>query len=303
MATTPADDGRLVREVGEWTGYKLDIVEAYAQHFATACKDKARAWFFIDGFCGPGVNRVKPAQTLRWGSPVLGLLADPPFKRCIAMDLSERDVEALRSRVQQFGDRAVVEVGNCNVDLLPLMERTITGGDRFQPCLALLDPEGPHLAWSTVAAISRFRRGRRKAEQLILLPTHMGFIRELPLHNPITSWAERDLRRVYGNDDWRGIWERRKETGDTDRATTEYVQLYEEQLRALGYRTVLDVEIKREGRRGPTLYFLIFATDHPAGERIMDSLFDSAVPEREDPLGQLSLGLRLPRRKRTRGSG
>lgn len=302
MADVPPDDGLPAREVGLWTTYKLAIVETYTNHFATVCKNHAKKWFFVDGFAGPGVNTVKGSGERVWGSPMLGLRAQPPFALSIATDLSVSNIDALRARAttEGFADRAVIEVADCNTDLLPLMTQHISGGDRYRPCLALLDPEGPHLAWETVAAMSRFRLGRRKVEQLILLPTHMGFIRELPLHKPITEWAERDLRRVYGNDDWREIWQRRLQTGDTDRATTEYVRLYEEQLRALGYAYVQDLEVKMDGDRGPTLYFLIFASDHPVGHRIMGHLMDTVMRRIEEPSGQQTLNIRTPRRRRTR---
>lgn len=54
-------------------------------------------------------------------------------------------------------------------------------------------PEGSELDWDTVAAISRFKKGHYKAEQLILLPTHTGFIRQLFVNRPLEEWAENNL--------------------------------------------------------------------------------------------------------------
>ncbi len=48
--------------------------------------------------------------------------------------------------------------------------------------------------------------------------------------------------------------------------------MYGDGLKSLGYKTVLDRQIKKEG--GQPMYFLIFATDNAAGERIMDSVFN-----------------------------
>ncbi|MCA1680525.1 MAG: hypothetical protein LC777_17035, partial [Actinobacteria bacterium] len=53
---------------------------------------------------------------------------------------------------------------------------------RDAPAFAFLDPEGSELAWDTVTAIAEHNpKPYKKVEQLILLPTDMGFVRTLPL--------------------------------------------------------------------------------------------------------------------------
>ena len=290
---TPPDDGLVVREAGPWVKDKLGILAQYLPAFGKACKDKAPNWFYVDAFAGSGLNRIRKTGELVWGSPLIALRADPPFTRCAFLDSGTAEVQALRRRTAPYGARAVVRQGDCNTALLPLMQEAV---DPRAPCLCVFDPEGPNLDWRTVASVARFKRaGFSKVEQLILFPTDTGFIRELPRERQIEGWGERDLRRVFGNDDWRAIYERRRRDEiSADDARTEYVRLYADQLRhQLKYKTVLDRPVRTHGWGGRILYFLLFATDNDAGKRIMDSCFDYVPPS-----DQLTFGFKVARKRR-----
>jgi hypothetical protein len=76
------------------------------------------------------------------------------------------------------------------------------------------------------------------------------------------------------------------------------VRLYAGGLRRLGYKTVLDRQIMKS--TGHPMYFLIFATDHGAGERIMNHCFDQVRIRVQEELGQGQLFMTkdAPRRRR-----
>jgi hypothetical protein len=63
--------------------------------------------------------------------------------------------------------------------------------------------------------------------------------------------------------------------------------MYGDGLKRLAYKTVLDRQIKKAS--GQPMYFLIFATDNAAGERIMDSVFDRVRLRVKEELGQATL--------------
>jgi three-Cys-motif partner protein len=274
------DDDLLTREAGPWVLDKLGIVACYAHGFAIASQ-RERRWYCIDGFAGPGVITLKGSGLRVPGAPLIALRTQPEFRRCIMLEQNRIAVEALRARTAEFGDRAVVERGNVNVDLVPLI---YTHAARSQPCLCVLDPEGAELQWATVAAIADFKRGLpHKVEQLILLPTDTGFIPDLPRRDEPPELVQRDLRGIFGNDRWREIYIRRRRGALTpDEARTEYVRLYARGFRDLGYRTVLARPILRHGRLGATMYFLIFATDDEAARTVMDRCFET-VSSKEPP--------------------
>jgi three-Cys-motif partner protein len=147
--------------------------------------------------------------------------------------------------------------------------------ETWAPCLVLLDPEGTELAWKTVEAVAAFKTGKTKAELLILLPTHMGFLRMLPTENDEAIQPDK-IDSMFGTDEWREIWsDKRKFWLTPKQATDRYVELYAEQLRRLGYAQVLSRVIKTRGQIGRPMYHLLFATDHAAGVKIMDHCFST----------------------------
>jgi three-Cys-motif partner protein len=259
-----------VRASKLWTRDKLGVIELYASGFGVACSKKSRQWYYVDGFAGCGVNEIEGTGELLAGSPLLGLEAEPAFTRCALMDSGARNVTTLKKRTAIYGDRAVVERGDANVDLLRLMHEVVNPG---RPCLCLLDPEGIELDWQTIEAISRFRKGDRKVEQVILFDGD-GVRRVMPLFGE--PWGEPKLERFWGPAEWRPVWERRRQGRLTaEQAQTEYLRLYVEQIRGLGYAKVLNKAVRHSGHTGKVEYFLVFATDHPTGEKIMRSCFKS----------------------------
>jgi three-Cys-motif partner protein len=267
--------------VGPWTVDKLEIIWRYLPAFAKACQ-RAPSFHFIDGFSGPGVNGIEGERVA--GSPLLALEASPRFPSCLFMEHNDVTREALRKRTTAY-KRARVQKGNCNTDLIPAM-RDVLG--EWDPALVLLDPEGTELAWTTVASIAGFKTRRTRLEQLILLATHTGFLRMLREDGTVPDWAAERMTYMYGNEKWRDIHRRRaRKEIDTDRATTEYVSLYGDGLRALGYKHVLDREIRDRGFRGKLRYFLIFATEHEVGYKIMDHIFNTVTSSPPEPQGTL----------------
>lgn len=286
----PPEDGLADREAGSWALVKLRILKCYINGFVNATK-QARHRYYVEGFSGPGVNRIRGSDERVWGSPFIAIGAEPEFDMALFLDRDETAVEALRGRTEVVRNRVLVQRGDCNADLVPWMGSRL---DRSSPTLCVLDPEGADLAWTTVKSIAAFKSAGRKVEQLILLPTDTGFIRTLFLHRELEPWAISLVDRIYGNDRWRGIYERRRRDELTpDDARTAYVQLYGEGLRELGYETVLDRAVQKDAG-GSTLYFLVFATDDSAGTRIMDHCFDSVWAEEQPTLP----GIKGPRRRR-----
>ncbi|MGH2878622.1 MAG: three-Cys-motif partner protein TcmP [Solirubrobacteraceae bacterium] len=290
-----AADGYPARDAASWTEEKLMILDAYLNAFARACRT-AGGWYALDLFAGTGLNWSTIRDREINGSALIALEAQAP--EAIKVVVAENHAgafEALVHRTERYGNR----VERFNNDANKIVETMLGVIPRRAPAFAFLDPEGSELEWPTIEAIAAHKREHSpyKIEQLILFPTDMGFVRLAPDHPELVT-------RIYGHDGWRAIYARR-ESGkiSAEEARGEYVRMYAEGFTRLGYETVLDRQIKKSN--GQPMYFLIFATDNDAGERIMDWVFDRVRLRVQEELGQTTLfdmesG---PRERRLNGGG
>jgi len=285
-----ASDGLPTRVAPSWTEEKLMILESYLAAFAAACK-KAGGWYGLDLFAGPGLNWSETRDCERNGSPIIALEAKSPgATQIIAAESYKQSYEALCQRTKPYGDRIQLFNDDANQIVGDMLAPIPTRA----PTFAFLDPEGSELDWKTVEAVADHKRGHSptKIEQLILFPTDTGFVRLAPEHPDLVT-------RIFGHEAWREIYERRLAGQlSADDARGEYVRLYADGLRKLGYKTVLDRQIAKSN--GQPMYVLIFATDHDAGERIMDHCFDQVRIRVQEELGQIQMFplSEAPRRKR-----
>jgi three-Cys-motif partner protein len=289
-----ATDGYPARDAASWTEEKLMILDAYLNAFAKACA-AAGGWYGLDLFAGTGLNWSTTRESEINGSALIALEARPPEAIKVAVAESHAGAfDALVHRAYRYGDR----VECFNEDANEIVEDMLALVPRRAPAFAFLDPEGSELEWPTVEAIAEHKRGHSsyKIEQLILFPTDMGFVRLAPDHPELVT-------RIYGHDGWKDIYARRESHQiSAEMARSQYVRLYAEGFKRLGYATVLDRQVKKSN--GQPMYFLIFATDNEAGERIMDWVFDRVRMRVKEELGQTTLfdmgsG---PRKRRLNGS-
>ncbi len=266
------------------------ILDSYLNAFSKACRS-AGGWYGLDLFAGIGLNWSTTRAEEINGSALIALEARAPCaRRVILAEQEPACFEALTRRTEPYGDR----VARFNADANEAVEDMLARVPRRAPAFAFLDPEGSELAWETVAAIAAHKRGHspNKVEQLILFPTDMGFVRLAPEHPELVT-------RIFGHERWKGIFEARERGRiSAEQARGEYVRMYGAGLKMLGYETVLDRQIKK--CNGGPMYFLIFATDNAAGEKIMDSVFDQVRLRVQEELGQATLfDMRSgPRRRR-----
>jgi three-Cys-motif partner protein len=274
-----ASDGHPARDAPSWTEEKLMILDAYLNAFAKACQ-RAGGWYGLDLFSGTGLNWSTTRDVAVDGSALIALEAEsPPATRVILAEKHVGAFGALTQRTEPYGDRAIRFNDDANrivADMLALVPRRA-------PAFAFLDPEGSELEWETAVAIAEHKRGEspNKIEQLILFPTDMGFVRLAPDHPELVT-------RIYGHDGWKDIYELRSTNKITaEQARGDYVRLYAEGFTKLGYRTVLDRQIKKAN--GSPMYFLVFAADNDTGEKIMDWVFDRVRLRVTEELGQTTL--------------
>jgi three-Cys-motif partner protein len=278
-------DGLPARDADTWTEEKLRILDCYARGFAKTTQ-KAGGWYGLDPFAGAGLNYSVAQGVEIHGSPLVLLNAGTPeATEVLLCEADPQTRQVLEQRIESYKPRGVVFPGDANSAIVDMLDRV----PRQAPAFAFLDPEGSELAWETIVAVFDHKRGERwKVEQLILFPTDMGFVRLAPDHpDKVTN--------IFGHERWLEIFDaRRSDQITADEARGAYVRLYADGLRQLGYETVLDRQITKAN--GQPMYFLIFATDHDAGERIMDHCFDRVEVKLQE-----TLFAPTSRRKRLKG--
>jgi three-Cys-motif partner protein len=203
---------------------------------------------------------------------------DAAFTRLRFFEL-EPYATRLRSAIapRAAGRDVAVAAGDCNSTINGVLADLAP--HNWAPTFAFVDPNGPDVHWSTLEALSNFKRPERTKTEIWLLLTAGMFIRTLRRDGVVRDEDALKLDRMYGTDQWRAIYEARVggvlEPGE---AREEYVNLMRWRLeRVLGYKWTHPLEIFNE--RGHSIYHMIFATDHEAGNRIMTSLYNSAAEE------------------------
>lgn len=268
----------MARYWGFWTRGKLDLLRRYLDAFTTASKSQDEI-LYLDLFGGQPSNRERVTEEDLDGSARIALATDDAaFTRLRFFELEpyagilQRALEA-----ESPGRDFAVVAGDCN--------QTIRGTLRelsrynWAPTFAFVDPNGPDIHWSTLEALAGFKqRHLTKTEIWVLLAAGM-FIRTLPKDGSVRPEDADKLTRMYGTEQWREIYQARVGHQVTAAvAREEYVNLMRWRLeKVLGYKWTHPLEIFNEG--GASIYHMVFATDHEAGNRIMTNLYSRAANE------------------------
>jgi three-Cys-motif partner protein len=268
----------LARYRGFWTRGKLELLRRYLDAFTTASKSQDEI-LYLDLFGGQPTNRERLTEQDLDGSARIALgVVDAPFSRLRFFEL-EPYAGLLRGSLQlDFPGRDLEVVpGDCNQTIGSALASL--ANVNWAPTFAFVDPNGPDVHWSTIESLAQFKKpGRPKTEIWLLLAAGM-FIRTLPTHGDVRDVDAVKLDHMYGTDLWRVIYQARVrgELAPSE-ARDEYVNLMRWRLEnVLGYEWTHPLEIFNE--RGHSIYHMVFATDHPAGNKIMTDLYNKAATE------------------------
>lgn len=240
----------MPRDVGDWTEDKLKLLRLYLPGYLQATTDTLDR-IYIDGFAGPGQNRLRRSGDLIDGSPIIALDAramDTParFTKLYFIERDPQSVTELRQLVEARGgdERVVIVEGDVNVEL----PRIVRNHHPRAPMFVLLDTEGIEPRWSTIQQIAAWR-----TELLVNFPLGMAINR-----NPESTKVD----DYFGVTDWKSLLDRGDVRGMLD--------LYKGRLSALGYVEQVENDrlINTQGGFGQHLYYLIPASKVPAAKDI-----------------------------------
>lgn len=166
-------------------------------------------------------------------------------------EYAKRKFETLKSRLSRYVQPTPPQLlrGDAN-RVVTQVVRTIPPTDTLS--LGFLDPYGLHLHFTTVQKLSE-----RSTDLIIFFPDHIDVLRNWQAY--YADDPESNLDRVLGTSAWRD----RKAATPPDRWIEVLRELYEGQLRTLGYAEFRYERIRNS--EGRPLYRLIFCSRHKMG--------------------------------------
>ncbi|WP_447924745.1 three-Cys-motif partner protein TcmP [Georgenia muralis] len=263
-----------------WSRNKLEILQGYLPAFNRASKS-AEERIYIDLMAGEPENYDRDTGETFDGSARLALASDPGFTRFVFGEAPQK-ASRLQADLEHRYPGAPFRVypGDCNITIDQMLAdlREI----RWAPTFVFLDQQAAELRWETMAKLAGFKSGKTKAEQWILWSPAMIV---KGVHGTKAEEFATRVDRLYGSRRWRQILAARVDRDITARQfRAEMVNLLRWQFEVdLGYRHTIRIPMTM--RNGSDLYDMIFATDHPAGLKIMSHLYGKAA-EREPRMKQ-----------------
>jgi len=269
-------------KIGYWSEIKLDIIKNYAERYSTIFRGKKQEVFshvYIDAFAGAGINLSKKTGELVPGSPLNALMVEPPFREFYFIDIDGIKVASLQ---ELAGSRPDVHIynGNCNKILLEQIFPKVRYED-FRRGLCLLDPYGLHLDWEVIQAA-----GRMRTIDLFLNFPIMDMNRNALWRNP-DRVSQSDIDRMnsfWGDQSWREIVYQVKpalfEMEPEKAANEEIAEHFRQRLiKIANFKRVLK-PMPMKNKNNAIVYYLFFASQNEAAERIAKFIFKKYQPHR-----------------------
>jgi three-Cys-motif partner protein len=263
-----ASDGLVALNIKPHTLHKLFIIERYIDQFTRALKPTGRKngykgfekRNYLDLCSGPGLCVVNGTGDEVNGTSLIAASTDFPFSKYYFVDINPNYISALQARVSRIIKSNQIttdyHTGDCNQEV----PRILNDIDKnYSINLAVIDGFGIECKWSTIKVLASCKR----MDLIILFPQGMAINRNL------RQWAENDtsaLDAFFGTRKWRDIYKRAG--GQARQCIRPFLDLYKSNLANLGYSGVNQVrEVLIRSNTGHKLYYLLFASRHPLGNR------------------------------------
>ncbi len=276
---TDVDDGLEMRETGPWVCDKYYYLQRYIHIFETSMREKWENRTYIDLFSGPGKCLDSKSNKVFIGSPLIALTTKYPFTKYYFVDINEELISSLLQRCSysSIKNRIVTYVGDSNekVDKIINQIQQVQGLN-----LALLDPEGFELKWTTIIKLASINR-----MDLIIYYPQMGINREMP--KEIENIGETKIDLFFGGTEWRDIYRSYINKEDIF-LHRNLLDLYKQKLQSIGYQEAKSIDEPENeplivNSQEAPLYRLIFASKHAKGQEFWRKITE------KDPRGQKRL--------------
>jgi three-Cys-motif partner protein len=273
-----------IDEIGYWSEIKLAILEKYAKPYNQILLSHHLRPIYIDGFAGAGHHKAKGSERIIEGSPTRALGVDPPFD---SLHFVDSDGERVAQLKRLSADRPNVSVyhGDCNEVLVNQVFPGIKFADR-QRALCILDPYGLHLDWETIKMA-----GQSGVIEIFLNFPVMDINRNVLWHNSerVSELHRERMTKFWGDRSWesaaypttQGLFEPMQE-----KATNEDVaEAFRVRLKKVAGFKYVPKPMPMRNSTGAVVYFLFFAAQQPAADKIVQEIFAKYTHYGELPNG------------------
>jgi three-Cys-motif partner protein len=260
--------------VGYWTEIKLHIIRDYAREYAKILNKQKfiRHFAFIDGFAGAGKHISKTTGDKIDGSPAVVLGIQPPFSHYHFIDLNGNRTEMLRQMATGRKDVTIYQ-GDCNKVLLEEVFPQCCWGD-YRRALCLLDPYKLDPNWEVVKTA-----GEMGSIEIFINFMIMDAKLNVLLNEPEKAQLSqiKRMNAFWGDDSWRrtSYKKQRGLFGEIEEKVSdqEIAQAYQKRLKEVARFKYVPAPIPMCNSKGVVVYYLLFASNNPTGEKIVKSIF------------------------------
>lgn len=288
---------QVSREWSYWTKNKLEILSGYLPAFNNAAK-RSKHRIYIDLMAGASSNRERLTGLELDGSPTRALKSSPGFTKHVFCEMPAKADSLRQSLTEQFPtlDFRVVG-GDCNESIDEILAKL--RHLNWAPTFAFIDQQAAEVHWETMAKLSRFKKPTAKSKAELWILVSPAMVAKGVRGTNSGPFRER-VTRFYGTADWLRIQDAR----EASRITAK--QYRQEMVNLLRYRLATELGYKHTHRipmqmpNKTEIYDMVFATDHPVGDKVMKHLYNSAA-QREP--GMMEQAVLLAKNKKIADSG
>jgi three-Cys-motif partner protein len=261
-----------IDEIGYWSEVKLSILADYARPYNQILLSHKLRPNYVDGFAGAGHHKAKGSDRVIDGSPTRALDVDPPFDSFYFVDSDEERVAELK-RLSAERSNVHIHHGNCNEILISKVFPKISYANR-QRALCILDPYGLDLDWQVIQVA-----GKSKVTEIFLNFPVMDMNRNVFWRNydRVSLSNQERMTRFWGDDSWKdaaytttqGLFGEMQEKNPID----DVVQPFRSRLKTVAGFQYVPNPMPMRNSKGAVVYFLFFAAQQPAGDKIVKEIF------------------------------
>lgn len=271
----------MAREWDYWTRNKLNILNDYLPAFCHA-SNKSSEIIYLDLMAGEPENMGKGMNEHFDGSPRLAMQANPGFTKLIFCEHNLKKssdlISDLKSRFPNDQRWLVVE-GDCNTKIDQILSPL--AHISWAPTFAFVDQQAAEVTWETLTKVAQFRTNKKniKTELWVLMSPAM-IIKGVSGTNADGFAKKVDL--LYGDNSWRRVLAARQSNAiSPEDFRVEMVNLFRWNLHnVLQYKITARIPMRMPNNI--PLYDMVFATDHPVGQKIMTELYKRAADREPD---------------------